>query len=215
MNKFDQMWFISHHSLPCGPHTSSIGFIIYSSWIPGWPWYRSSHPDPRKSPQLQIMTSCIIGAILLPSCVFFHIGEQKISRWCQIRRIWRVINQFKATVMHSSYFNHRLVCRSIILANKGISVDLSLYIILWSILLIYLFIYLFIIIIIIFFGGGGGRAFSKFLQHQPCKMGSVNLGGDVVHFFFNYDFVFSSPPTLKIGNTGREEVGKGLVHYKK
>ena len=39
-------------------------------------------------------------------------------RWCQIRRIWRVINQFKATVTHSSRRNHRLVCRSIVLVKQ-------------------------------------------------------------------------------------------------
>ena len=35
----------------------------------------------------------IVGPILLPSQVVFHVGEQKIVRLCQIRRIWRVINQ--------------------------------------------------------------------------------------------------------------------------
>ena len=48
--------------------------------------------------------NCIIGPILLPSQVFFfHVGEQKIVRWCQIRRIWRVVYQFKAAVTHSSH----------------------------------------------------------------------------------------------------------------
>ena len=37
----------------------------------------------------------IIGLTLLPSRVFFHVGEQKTVRWCQIRRIWMVSNQFK------------------------------------------------------------------------------------------------------------------------
>ena len=49
---------------------------------------------------------------------FFHVGEQKIVRWCQIRKIWREINQFKAIVMHSSHCNHRLVCRSIVLVKQ-------------------------------------------------------------------------------------------------
>ena len=31
------------------------------------------------------------------------VGEQKLVRWCRIRRIWRVINQFKPTVTHSRY----------------------------------------------------------------------------------------------------------------
>ena len=57
----------------------------------------------------------IIGPILLPSLVFFHVGKHKIVRWCQIRRTQRLINQLKATFMHSSHCNHRLVCRSIVL----------------------------------------------------------------------------------------------------
>ena len=61
----------------------------------------------------------IISLILLPCQVFFHdVGEQKTVRWCQVRRIWRVINQFKATVMHSSHCNLRLVCRSIVMVKQ-------------------------------------------------------------------------------------------------
>ena len=37
----------------------------------------------------------IIGPILLPRQVFFHFGKQKIVRWCQIRKIWRVITSSK------------------------------------------------------------------------------------------------------------------------
>ena len=37
------------HSLLCGPHTSSIHVGAL-----GFPWYKSSHPVPRKSPQIQI-----------------------------------------------------------------------------------------------------------------------------------------------------------------
>ena len=84
----------------------------------GFPWYRSSHPDPRKSPQLQIRPHYRSNTASQPS-FFFHVGEQNIVRWCQIRRIWRVINQFKATVMHSSHCNHRLVCRSIVLVKQN------------------------------------------------------------------------------------------------
>ena len=50
--------------------------------------YRSSHPDPRKSPQLQIMTSSSV-----------RYG-------------------FKATVTHSSHYNHRFVCKSIVLVKQ-------------------------------------------------------------------------------------------------
>ena len=60
----------------------------------------------------------IIGLLLLPNQVFFYVGEQKIVRWCQIRRIWRAINQFKATVTHKSHYNHRFVCRSIVLVKQ-------------------------------------------------------------------------------------------------
>ena len=38
-----------------------------------------------------------------PDKSFFHVWGQKIVRWCQIRRIQRVINQFKVTVTHSSH----------------------------------------------------------------------------------------------------------------
>ena len=60
---------------------------------------------------LEKVLNCRImtGPILLPIQMVFHVGEQKIVRWCQIRRIWTVINQFKATVTHSSHCNHRLV----------------------------------------------------------------------------------------------------------
>ena len=49
----------------------------------------------------------IIGPMLLPSQVllFFHVGEQKLVSWCQIGRIWRVINQIKAAVMQISHCN--------------------------------------------------------------------------------------------------------------
>ena len=57
----------------------------------------------------------IIGLILLPSHVlFFNLGEQKIVKWCHIRRIWRVT----ATAMYSIHRNHRLVCRSIVLVKQ-------------------------------------------------------------------------------------------------
>ena len=57
----------------------------------------------------------------LPSQVlFFYVEEQKIVRWFQIMRIWRVINQLKATViMHSSHnCNNRIVCGSIVPVNQ-------------------------------------------------------------------------------------------------
>ena len=98
--------FFNTFSLACGPHTSSIGVAAF-----GFLWYRSSHSDPWKIPQLQIWPHCWSATASLPSGVFFHFGEQKTVRLCQIRRIWRVINQFKATVTHSSHCTHRLMCR--------------------------------------------------------------------------------------------------------
>ena len=53
--------------------------------------------------------------------LFVHVGGQKTVRWYQIRRIWRVINHFKATVTYNTqYCNHRLVCRSIVLVKTGL-----------------------------------------------------------------------------------------------
>ena len=62
---------------------------------------------PRKSPQPTDMTSSDL--ILLPSKVSFHfLGTENSNMVPKFRRIWRVINQFKATVMHTSHCNHRL-----------------------------------------------------------------------------------------------------------
>ena len=59
---------------------------------------------------------------------FSFWGTEYIVRCCQMRRIfnsiffslsiWRVINQFKATVTHNSHCNHRFVCRSIVLVKQ-------------------------------------------------------------------------------------------------
>ena len=72
MVEFDQMWVYFHHSLPCCPHTSSIGVAAI-----GFPWYRSSNRDPQKV--LNCSYDLIIGPILLPSQVFFHVREQKLD----------------------------------------------------------------------------------------------------------------------------------------
>ena len=82
--------------LPCGPNTSSIGVAAL-----GFPWYTNSRTDPRKV--LNCRSDLIIdGPILLPSQVGFFFffffwggGGQKIVRWCQIKRISRVINSSK------------------------------------------------------------------------------------------------------------------------
>ena len=101
---FDQMLIFQHYSLPRGAYTSFIGVAAL-----GFPWYRSSHPDPRKILNCS-MTSSSVRYCLPAIRVFFHVGEQEIVRWCQIRRIWRVINQFEATVTHRSNYNHRSIC---------------------------------------------------------------------------------------------------------
>ena len=63
---------IWQHSLPCSSHTSSIGLAVL-----GFPWYRSSHPDPRKSPWLQIWPHHRSDTASQPSV--FHVGEHKID----------------------------------------------------------------------------------------------------------------------------------------
>ena len=89
MVEFDQMWFIFHHSLPCSPHTS-IGVAALR-----FMWYKALILIIKKV--LNCRYDLIISLILLPSQVFFfHVGEQKIVRWCQIRRIWRVIKSSKS-----------------------------------------------------------------------------------------------------------------------
>ena len=87
--EFDQMWFIFQYSLPCGPHTSSISVAVL-----GFPWYRSSHPDPQKSPLTADMTSSSVQYCFPAKCFSFSFRRTE-NRWCQIRRIWRVINQSK------------------------------------------------------------------------------------------------------------------------
>ena len=107
-------------------HTLLIGVAAH-----GFPWYRRScYPDPRKSPQLQMWPHHWFNTISQPSGGFFFFfggGEQKIVRWCQIRRIWRVIKQFIDTVMHSRHCNHRLVCRSIVLVKQDSLCQFSKY----------------------------------------------------------------------------------------
>ena len=56
--------------------------------------YKLSSRSSKKSPTADMTSSWV--RYCLSANVFFHVGEQKIVWWCQIRRIWRVINQFKA-----------------------------------------------------------------------------------------------------------------------
>ena len=76
---------------------------------------KSSHPDPRKSPQLQNMTLSLV-RYCFPAKCFIMLGEQNSAK--SLRKIWRVINQFKATITHSSHCNHKLVYRSIALVKQ-------------------------------------------------------------------------------------------------
>ena len=108
-SSYVELVLMFQHNLSCGPHTSSIA-VEALAWIPEvW----SSYPDLRKNPQLQIHH--IIGPILLPSQVLcFSCWGTENSQRVQIRRIWRVINQFKATlVTHISNCNYRLVWQDV------------------------------------------------------------------------------------------------------
>ena len=112
MVEFDQMWFFYFFNIVSPAVHTLLPSVLQHLDSHG---YRSSHPDPRKSPQPHHQSN----TASQPS-VFFHVGEQKVVRWCQIRGPWRVINQFKATVTvtHSSHCNHRLVCRSTVLVKQ-------------------------------------------------------------------------------------------------
>ena len=105
----------------CGLFFNIVSLVIHTL-LPsvlqhlGFPWYRSSHPDPQKCHQLQMWPDLICIHYVTSSSVRYcfpakkiHVGEQKIVRWCQIRRIWREINQFKATVRHSSHWLIRIL----------------------------------------------------------------------------------------------------------
>ena len=74
-------------------------------------------PILEKSPQLQIWPHQWSDTASQQS-IFCQVGEQKIVRWCQIRRVGRGINQFKATITHSSHCYYRLACRSIVLVKQ-------------------------------------------------------------------------------------------------
>ena len=113
------MWFIFQHThvvspsvhplLPSGP---SVLQLLDSRGIEALILIL------KKSPRLQIWLHYRSDTASQTSDFFFHVGKQKIVRWCQIRIIWRVINQFKATVMHSSHWNHILVCTNNVLVKQ-------------------------------------------------------------------------------------------------
>ena len=106
MVDFDQMWFIFLHIPPPAVHALSsihVAIRLHTRGIEAliliiekssyqrqiWPHHRSYTVSPANF------------------FCFFHVGElQNIVSWYQIRRIWRVINQFKPAVTHSSHCNH-------------------------------------------------------------------------------------------------------------
>ena len=73
MVEFDQMWFIFQHSHPCGPLAYSIGVAAL-----GFPWYRSSHPDPLKKFSTADVTSASV-RYCFPAKCFFMLGNRKLS----------------------------------------------------------------------------------------------------------------------------------------
>ena len=115
MVEFYQMWFVFQHS-PAPVRTTHFFHQCCSAWIPGG--IEALILILEKSSTADMTSSLVRYCFPAKCCCFFQFGEQKRVRWCQIRRIWRVIYQFKATVTHSSYYNHRLVCRSIVLVKQ-------------------------------------------------------------------------------------------------
>ena len=77
MVKFDQMWFIFQHSLPCGPHTGLLPLVLQ---------HLNSHGIEALIRILEKVLNCrymydlIISPILLPSQLFVHVWEQKKSQ---------------------------------------------------------------------------------------------------------------------------------------
>ena len=70
----------------------------------------------KKSPQRQTWPHHWSDTASQPS-VFSCWGTEN-SQMVPSQEIWRVINQFKGTVTHSSHCNHRLVCWSIVLVKQ-------------------------------------------------------------------------------------------------
>ena len=120
MVEFDQMWFTFQFFLFNFYFFSLAVHTLLPSGVAalGFPWYRSSQSWSLNKSSTADMTSLSIWNYFPAKCFFVHVGEQKIVRWCQIRKIWRLINQFKATATLSSHCNHRLVCRSIVLVKQ-------------------------------------------------------------------------------------------------
>ena len=87
--------------------TSSIGVAVL-----GFPWYRSSHLDPRKSNQLHIWPHHRSDTASQP-IIFFMLGNRKKSDGAKSGEYgeW-------STSSKSQSCNHRIVCRSIVLVNQ-------------------------------------------------------------------------------------------------
>ena len=71
------------------------------------------------------MTSLSVQYCFPAKCFCFHVGEQKIVRWCQIRVIWRVIKQFKGVQSHSHaqqplQLQTCVLCRNVVLVKQAV-----------------------------------------------------------------------------------------------
>ena len=113
------MWFIFQHSLPCGPHTSSIGVAAAALGFLDGTCIEALTLILKKvlNCRHDLMISSSVWYCFPAKCASW-CWEQKIVRWCQIRRIWRVINQFKSSHAQQPYCNLRLVCRSIVMVKQ-------------------------------------------------------------------------------------------------
>ena len=105
MVKFDQTWFIFQHCLPCGPNTFSICVAAL-----GFLWFRSSHPDPQKSPETADMTLSSV-QYCFSSQVFFSCWETENNQMVPNQEN---MEGGQPVQSHNhckiSNCNHRLVC---------------------------------------------------------------------------------------------------------
>lgn len=111
--KCNRIRFIFLHIPFCDPHNPSIGVAVLGSR-----WWRNFYPvGKKKDHQQQTLhyNHCDTG---FPVQWFFHVGKLMIVGWGEIRRIGRMINQFRSAITHSSHWNQGLVCWSTVLTNQ-------------------------------------------------------------------------------------------------
>ena len=94
-----QMWFILQHSL----WSAHFFHQCCSTWIPVSIEALILILEKVFNCRYDLITS----PILLPSQVLF--GEQKTVKWCQIRKMWRMVNQCKATLRFHAVHEMSLV----------------------------------------------------------------------------------------------------------